>query len=206
MMSRQRELGVNAALFPALAPDDCFIFFLNRGGDEMWFESWAGLARTAIVGTAAYIGLILILRASGKRTLSKMNAFDFIVTVALGSTLGTVLLSKDVPLAEGLVAFALLTGLQFVITWLSVRAPWFERLIKTEPTLIYSGGRYLDRAMRQQRVTEVEVRAAVRAEGLNEVDEALAIVLETDGSISVIPRDGRPPAQRPGNAVDSVRS
>ena len=74
-----------------------------------------------IVGTLAYAALILLLRASGNRTLSKMNAFDFVVTVALGSTLATMLLSADVALAEGVVALALLIGLQFVITWLSAR-------------------------------------------------------------------------------------
>ncbi len=72
-----------------------------------------GLLRILIVGPLAYILLIVILRTSGKRTLSKLNAFDFVVTVALGSTLATVLLSKDVPLIEGVLAFAVLAILQF---------------------------------------------------------------------------------------------
>ena len=67
----------------------------------MFFDSWAGLLRVLVVGTLAYAALVLLLRVTGKRTLSKMNAFDLIVTVALGSTLATVLLSKDVALAEG---------------------------------------------------------------------------------------------------------
>ena len=50
--------------------------------------------------------LVIFLRLSGKRTLSKMNAFDLVVTVALGSTLATVLLTKDVALADGALAFA----------------------------------------------------------------------------------------------------
>ena len=84
----------------------------------MFFQSWSSLAATAITGVSAYIALIVTLRLSGKRTLAKMNAFDFVVTVALGSTLATVLLSKDVPLAEGVLAFALLIALQFAVAWL----------------------------------------------------------------------------------------
>ena len=72
----------------------------------MLFESWAGLGRVLIVGTLAYAALVLLLRISGKRTLTKLNAFDLIVTVALGSTLATVLLSSSVALAEGVVALA----------------------------------------------------------------------------------------------------
>ena len=70
----------------------------------MIFDTWFGLLRVLVVGTAAYAALVLLLRASGKRTLAKLNAFDLVVTVALGSTLATVLLSKDVALAEGLLA------------------------------------------------------------------------------------------------------
>ena len=69
-----------------------------------------------------------------------MNAFDLVVTVALGSTLATVLRTKSVALAEGLTAFVLLIFLQFVLTWLSVRSRAVSRLVKSEPTLlVYQG-------------------------------------------------------------------
>ena len=74
----------------------------------MLFDGWLSLLRTAVVGILAYAALVHFLRVSGKRTLSKMNAFDLIVTVALGSTLATVLLSSSVSLATGALAFALL--------------------------------------------------------------------------------------------------
>jgi uncharacterized membrane protein YcaP (DUF421 family) len=62
---------------------------------NLFFESWTGMARVAVLAVCAYALLIFLLRITGKRTLSKMNAFDFVVTVALGSTLATILLSKD---------------------------------------------------------------------------------------------------------------
>ncbi len=93
----------------------------------MFFDSWSGLGRVIVVGVLAYGALVFLLRVSGKRTLSKMNAFDLIVTVALGSTFATVLLSKDVALLEGALAFALLIVLQFVLTWLSVRSKAVRR-------------------------------------------------------------------------------
>lgn len=68
------------------------------------------------MGVLAYVALVVLLRVSGKRTLSKMNAFDLVVTVALGSTLATVLMAKDVALAEGVFAFALLIGLQLFVS------------------------------------------------------------------------------------------
>jgi uncharacterized membrane protein YcaP (DUF421 family) len=91
----------------------------------MLFDSWSGLGRVVLVGTLAYAALVLVLRISGKRTLTKLNAFDLVVTVALGSTLATVLLSKSVALVEGVLAMVLLVLLQYAITWLSVRSPRF---------------------------------------------------------------------------------
>ena len=153
----------------------------------MFLSSWYDLVRLIVVGTVAYAALVLFLRLSGKRTLTKLNAFDLVVSVALGSTLATVLLSKSVSLVEGMTAFALLIALQFAITWLSVRWQGFQKLIKAEPTLLLHNGRFLDGALKTQRVTREEVLAVMRASGQGEVDAAAAVILETDGSLSVIP-------------------
>lgn len=82
--------------------------------DKVFFDSWESILRTLIISVLAYGSLVVILRISGKRTLSKMNAYDLIVTVALGSTLATVLLNKDVALADGVLTFILLISLQYL--------------------------------------------------------------------------------------------
>ena len=102
----------------------------------MFFSGWAGITRTLVVGLLAYCALVGMLRISGKRMLSKMNAFALVATVALGSTLTTIILSKDVALAESVAALALLIGLQLAITWLPVRTETISRLVKAEPSML----------------------------------------------------------------------
>jgi uncharacterized membrane protein YcaP (DUF421 family) len=162
----------------------------------MLFDSWQALGRIFLLGVISYITLIVFLRLSGKRTLSKWNAFDFVVTISLGSALATMFLSKDVSFADGAVAFALLIGLQYAITWLSVRWQWVRGLVKSEPALLLRSGVFVDSAMRKERVTESEVRAAVRSAGFADLGEVFAVVLETDGSFSVL--------KRPGSGVPSA--
>lgn len=152
----------------------------------MFFHSWTGLARVPTVGVLAYVALVLFIRISGKRTLTKLNAFDLVVTVALGSTLSSVLLNDSVALAEGLIAMATLIGLQFVVTFASVRSSRIEGLVKSEPTLLLRDGRFLDAALKAQRVTRDEVRSALRSGGVTDMDAVHAVVLETDGSMSVL--------------------
>jgi len=156
----------------------------------MFFDGWGGILRTIVTGLAAYVALVVFLRTSGKRTLSKMNAFDLVVTVALGSTLSTILVSRDVPLADGLVALALLITLQFAVAWTSVRWPGFEHAVKSTPTLLLHRGSLRRERLRGQRVSDEEIRAAARSAGLAGLSQAGAVVLETDGSFSVIPADG----------------
>lgn len=152
----------------------------------MFFDSWVSFGTTAVVGFLAYIALVFLLRISGKRTLSKMNAFDLIVTVALGSTLATVFVSSTVPLTRGVLAFALLILFQYTITWLSVRSPEFRRLVKAEPTLLFHRGEFLKGAMKQQRVTEEEIRASLRTQGVAGIESVEAVVLESDSGFSVV--------------------
>ncbi len=154
--------------------------------ESIFFNSWFALMRTVLVGSLAYVGLIILLRASGKRTLSKMNAFDLVITVALGSTLATIALSADLALAQGLVALGLLIVLQFAITWSSVRWRWVRRAVTGEPSLLFYRNQYLPDALRRTRVTEEEVRAAIRGSGHAALEDVQAVVLETDGSFSIV--------------------
>lgn len=157
----------------------------------MWFDSWSDIARTLLVGGAAYIALMLVLRLSGKRTLSQLNAFDFVVTVALGSTLATVLLSSEVSWTEGVVALALLAGLQFAIAWVTTRWQPLRKLITSSPQVLLRDGVIDAAALRAARLTEAEVRQAVRSSGVGDLADVAVVVLETNGSISVISESQR---------------
>ncbi|MFK8794370.1 DUF421 domain-containing protein [Planococcus plakortidis] len=152
----------------------------------MFEISLDSFTRIITVGVLAYIGLLAFLRTSGKRTLTKLNAFDLVVTVALGSTLATILLDSKISLWEGLTAFAVLIVLQYLITFTAVRSKGFNKLIKSEPRLLFSEGEFLTQAMRDERIKDIEIMQAVRNSGEGDLQNVKAVILETDGSMSVI--------------------
>lgn len=152
----------------------------------MIFDGWDNLGRILGIGTLAYAVLIVLLRISGNRTLSKMNSFDFVITIALGSTFSSILISQNVTLAQGVTAMALLVGFQFLITWLSVRLPYVSKAVKTEPTLLLRDGKFLPEALARVRVTEDEIRSAIRKHGQGGLEQVEAVIMETDGTLSVI--------------------
>lgn len=168
----------------------------------MWFDSWSGIFRVIVVGAAAYVFLIAALRVFGKRTLSQMNAFDFIVTVALGSTLATILLSSNVAWVEGVTALLLLAVLQFLVAWLSTKWGLFHRAVTARPALLVSEGKICDGATRANRVTESQVMQAIRSGGYGDITLVAAVVLETNGTLSVIGQN----ALGPGSALPPIES
>lgn len=158
----------------------------------MFFSGWENPARIFIVGALTYIGLVVFLRISGKRTLSSMNAFDFIVTVAFGSTLATTVLPSKPTLADGLTALALLIVLQFIVAWIEIRSPGFHRIVTSHPTIVFYRGAFIEEKMRRERVEHGEILAMIRRSGILDLESVEAVILETDGSFSVLSRPGRP--------------
>src|SRR3954464_13303286 len=89
--------------------------------EQIFFQGWQPIMqpiiRTAIGTCATYLALVILLRIAGQRTLAKWYAFDLIVTVALGSVFANGILSKDVSIAQSIISFIILVGLQFAIAW-----------------------------------------------------------------------------------------
>ncbi len=129
----------------------------------MFFNDWFGIGRVALMAGLAYLALVGLVRASGKRTLAKMNAFDLVVTVALGSCLATIVLSRDVPLAEGVTALLTLIAMQYGMAWAAVRSQVVRKMLKSEPRLVFRHGRFLSDALRDERLTHGWAWAAKEA-------------------------------------------
>lgn len=154
----------------------------------MWFDSQSDVLRILLVGMSVYAVLVLLLRLSGKRTLSKLNAFDFVITIALGSTLATTLTDSRTSLVDGVVALWLLVVLQYVVAAASARLPWLRSAVSARPTLVLVDGEPRPEVMRRQRVSMEDLRQVVRGTGSGDLANVAAVVLESDGTLSVISR------------------
>src|SRR4051794_14939078 len=150
-----------------------------------FFNGWYDIGRTVTLSIIGFTALIIMLRISGKRTLSKLNVFDFVFVVAVGSVFAATIISKDVTLIEGILSLATLIGIQLILAELAARSRTAERIINGEPALLLSRGKFLTRALKKERITEEEVRAAIRAKGVNRVEDVDAVILENDGTLSV---------------------
>ncbi len=153
-----------------------------------FFDGWGPIFKTVLVGVSCYVSLIVLLRTSGKRTLSKMNMFDWVVTVAMGSVMASALVSGGVTYVQTMAAFLTLIGAQWVVTTLSVRSSAFSDLVKAPPTILFFHGTYFEREMRKERVPKSEILGAIRQNAQGAPSQVAAVLLESNGELIVMNR------------------
>jgi uncharacterized membrane protein YcaP (DUF421 family) len=141
--------------------------------------------RTAIV----YLFLVVVLRLSGKREVGQLSILELIVILIISDAVQNSMVGENTTVWGGLVAVLTLLALDKGIGLVTNRSRRARRALEGEPRLLVRDGRLLERALQEEKVDAEAVRAAVRHQGLARIEDVRLAVLETDGSISVIPRD-----------------
>ena len=149
--------------------------------------------RTAIV----YLFIVFVLRISGKREVGQMSVLELIVILVISDAVQNSMVGDNTTLWGGLVAVLTLLALDYTLKAVSRRSKRVREAIEGEPRLIIRDGRLLQHAIDREGLDMEEVRAAVRSHGVADIKDVRIAVLETDGSISVIPRDDVPTSNRP---------
>jgi uncharacterized membrane protein YcaP (DUF421 family) len=154
--------------------------------EHLFFNGWEALLRIIIVGIVSYIALVLLLRISGKRTLSRMNAYDVVITMALGSILSKVLLTSDQSISESVTAMLVLITLQFISSYLMCHFHSLRQFLSSPPAVLFHQGEFMYKTMRKELVVEEEVQAAIYARGILDNSKVEAVILGTNGDLSVL--------------------
>jgi uncharacterized membrane protein YcaP (DUF421 family) len=146
-------------------------------------NGWEIVARTVIV----YGALLVAIRLAGKREMGQMTAFDFVVILLVANAVQNAMVGADTSLTGGLIAAGVLIGGNFAVSRARERIPWLRRGIEGSPTLLIHAGAFVEEHLRAEGLDRDEVMMAIREHGLPDVSAVQSAVLETDGSISVIP-------------------
>jgi uncharacterized membrane protein YcaP (DUF421 family) len=143
--------------------------------------------RSAVV----YIALFAGLRLMGKRELGQMTVFDLVVVLLLANAVQNAMVGPDTSLWGGLIAATVLLVLNKAVAMLRLHGDAWGRFLEGTPTVLVQSGQFLDPALRKEGIERVQVLMAMREHGIGEIEEVQLAVLETDGSISVVPKEAR---------------
>ena len=156
----------------------------------MWqnwvYTEWLDVAMVLASTAAMYLAIILYTRLAGLRSFAKMSAFDFAMTVAVGSLFATAVVAPEPTILLALVALAGLYGGQWLIGYARQRSNPVRWALDNEPVLLMVGDRVLHEHLRQTQITEGDLRAKLREANVLNYAQVRAVVLETTGDISVL--------------------
>lgn len=153
---------------------------------EEWFKfSTDGFFAIVLTAIGIYIALVILTRISGKRSFSKMSSFDFAMTVAIGSVLATVIISKSVSLQHGITGLMIIYILQMLVAAARKWRP-IQKMMDNKPTLLMKNGKIIEGSLEKCKVTESDLKAKLREANVIHLTEVKAVVFESTGDISVL--------------------
>lgn len=145
---------------------------------------------TVLRSVAVYLFVLVVFRISGKRSLSQITTFDFILLLIISEATQQALLGNDYSIVNALVVIASLIVLDVAFSWMEGRWPGFGRVMGSLPVVIVEHGRLLDDRAKQEGVTLSEILAAGREHhGLERLEQFKYAILERHGGISVVPTE-----------------
>lgn len=142
-------------------------------------------------GSIVYLALFFLLRVVLKRESGTLGITDLLVVVLIADAAQNAMADDYTSVPDGILLVATIIFWSYALNWLGYRFPRIQRFVHPEPLPLIRDGRLLHRNMRQELVTEDELRSQLRLQGVEDPAEVKMAYMEGDGRVSVIERNGQ---------------
>ena len=150
----------------------------------MWTMSvpwWELIVRSLIV----YGFLLILLRITGKRQVGQLAPFDLVLLLVLSNAVQNAMNGGDNSVQAGIISAITLVGVNYIIGYTTYRSKRLEALIEGRPQLLIHNGKLYRDVMEQQRLTQHELDAALRRQGISDIAHVRMAMIENNGEITV---------------------
>lgn len=156
--------------------------------EEVWGLSdpwWVFVLRAVVV----YLLVMVLVRVSGKRAVGQFTPFDLVLLILIGNAVQNGLNGGDNSLTGAVILAATLILMNLGVAWLTARSQRAERIIEGVPMVLARDGVVFEDVLRRELVSLDDFHEALRMNNLADPDDVALALLETNGNISVVPRD-----------------
>lgn len=139
---------------------------------------------------AIYGFLMVIFRVTGKRSLSQITTFDFVLLLIISEATQQAMLGDDFSLTTALIVITTFVLIDIGFSLLQRHVPALGPLLEDVPLILVDNGRIVQRHLDKSRISKEDILEAAREkQGLERMEQVKYAVLERTGSISIVPRD-----------------
>lgn len=150
------------------------------------------VAEKILRSVVVYLFVLLAFRFTGKRQVGQLTPFDLVVLLIIANVVQNAVIGNDNSLGGGLLGAVVILALNYLVVEITYRWKRARRLLEATPTVLVHNGRILHENLRRERITLDDLYAALRRNGVADVEKVRFAVLEENGGISVVPRDRDP--------------
>lgn len=147
---------------------------------------WVFVLRATVI----YMLVMALMRISGKRAVGQFTPFDLVLLILIGNAVQNGINGGDNSLTGAFVMAATLIALNWLVAFATSRSRKAQRLVEGVPVVLARNGKVFERVLREQLVSDADFHKALRQHALADVSEVALALLETNGSISIVPRAG----------------
>ncbi|VTS00674.1 Uncharacterized protein OS=Cyanothece sp. (strain PCC 7425 / ATCC 29141) GN=Cyan7425_0947 PE=4 SV=1: DUF421 [Gemmata massiliana] len=169
---------------------------------EQVFVPDASLLESFLRGTVVYLSVLLLFRVVLKRQGGSIGLPDIMLVVLVSECVSAPLGAEAKSIPNGLAAVLALLVWSYSIDRLCYRWPWLRRRLEPEPVPVVADGKALEKNMSAEGLTDDELRAQLRENGVDDVREVRSAFIESDGSVSVVPKGDGPAPAAPRETVE----
>ncbi len=145
---------------------------------------WHFVLRAVVI----YALVIVLIRVSGKRAVGQFTPFDLVLLILLGNAVQNGINGGDNSLTGAAIMATTLIGLNYAVAWMTSRSARAERIVEGAPVVIARDGKLFERVLRRELISCGDFEEALRMNNVEDVSEVELALLETNGSISVVPK------------------
>lgn len=150
------------------------------------FLSEVSLLESFVRGTAMYFIVFILMRSTLRRSAGELSMLDFIFVLLVANGAADAMTAGEDAIMSGVVVVLTIIFWNFLLNWLGFYIPFVDRLRTPPPLMVVREGKMLHRNMRREFLTETELRAQLREQGVVNISKVKAAFLEGDGNISVV--------------------
>lgn len=149
-----------------------------------------------IRSVVAFVVLLVLARIMGKKQISQMTFFDYVVGITIGSIAGAVSADQNVKLIDGLAATVVWGSFTVLIGVIALKSYRFRKAVQGEPTVLVQNGKVLEENLRKARMDATELMENLRENQVFRLADVEFAVLETNGQLSVMKKADKEPVTR----------
>lgn len=146
-------------------------------------------AEIVVRGSAVYWFLFCLFRFVLRRDTGSLAITDVLLVVLIADASSNAMSGGYDTVSDGFALVATIAGWNYALDWAAFRWPWVRKIVEGHSTVLVRNGRLLQRNMARELVTRSELKAALRAHGIDNVSKVKLAIMEANGDINVIAKN-----------------